>query len=72
MHTNGKPDHPRQALDVVAIGEALTDVITTPEGTRRTAAAAAAVTVSRAGARAPTEDEFRTGLQHRPQLQMHA
>ncbi|MGF9648426.1 carbohydrate kinase [Pseudarthrobacter oxydans] len=33
MHTNGKPDHPRQALDVVVIGEALTDVVTTPEGT---------------------------------------
>ncbi|MGF9646983.1 hypothetical protein AAIH32_03365 [Pseudarthrobacter oxydans] len=72
MHNNGKPNPPGQALDVVVIGEALTDVVTTPEGTRRTAAAAAAVTVSRAGARPPTEGELRAGLQHRPQLQMHA
>ncbi|MFF1253478.1 carbohydrate kinase [Pseudarthrobacter sp. NPDC058329] len=33
MHNNGKPNPPRQVLDVVVIGEALTDVVTTPEGT---------------------------------------
>jgi len=33
MHNNGKPNPPRQALDVVVIGEALIDVVTTPEGT---------------------------------------
>src|SRR5688500_8350132 len=33
MHNNGKPHPPRQALDVVVIGEALIDVVTTPEGT---------------------------------------
>jgi fructokinase len=33
MHHNGKPNPPRQALDVVVIGEALTDVVTTPGGT---------------------------------------
>ena len=37
-----------------------------------TAAAAAAVTVSRAGARPPTEDELRTQLQHQSQLHSHA
>jgi fructokinase len=33
MHYNGKPNPPRQVLDVVVIGEALTDVVTTPGGT---------------------------------------
>jgi fructokinase len=33
MHNNGKPHPPRQVLDVVVIGEALIDVVTTPEGT---------------------------------------
>lgn len=33
MHNNGWPHPPRQVLDVVVIGEALTDVVTTPEGT---------------------------------------
>jgi len=33
MNNNGKPHPPRQALDVVVIGEALADVVTTPEGT---------------------------------------
>lgn len=33
MHSNSKPDPPGQVLDVVVIGEALIDVVTTPEGT---------------------------------------
>lgn len=33
MHYNGKPNPPREVLDVVVIGEALTDVVTTPGGT---------------------------------------
>jgi fructokinase len=34
MHNHARPNNPpRQVLDVVVIGEALTDVITTPEGT---------------------------------------
>jgi len=33
MQNNGKPTPPRQVLDVVVIGEALIDVVTTPEGT---------------------------------------
>ncbi|MFC9334247.1 carbohydrate kinase [Arthrobacter sp. NPDC057009] len=33
MQNNGKPSPPRQVLDVVVIGEALTDIVTTPEGT---------------------------------------
>ena len=33
MHNNGKPNPPEQVLDVVVIGEALIDVVTTPEGT---------------------------------------
>ncbi|GAA3406280.1 carbohydrate kinase family protein [Pseudarthrobacter polychromogenes] len=33
MHNNGKPNPPGQGLDVVVIGEALIDVVTTPEGT---------------------------------------
>jgi fructokinase len=33
MHTNGKSSPFRQVLDVVVIGEALTDIVTTPEGT---------------------------------------
>lgn len=33
MHNNGLPRPSRQALDVVVIAEALTDVVTTPEGT---------------------------------------
>jgi fructokinase len=33
MHSNSKPDPPGQILDVVVIGEALIDVVTTPEGT---------------------------------------
>jgi fructokinase len=114
MHTNGRPDPPRQALDVVVIGEALTDVVTTPEGATehpggspanvayglarlgvRTglltsigadsrgevleehlagagvtllpgshSAAAAAITVSRAGARPPAGDGLRSQFQH--------
>jgi fructokinase len=32
MHSNSKPDPPGQILDVVVIGEALIDVVTTPEG----------------------------------------
>ncbi|SEQ28656.1 carbohydrate kinase [Arthrobacter sp. OV608] len=33
MHTSGKPRPPQQSLDVVVIGEALIDVVTTPRGT---------------------------------------
>lgn len=33
MHNHAKPNPPRQVLDVVVIGEALTDIVTTPEGT---------------------------------------
>jgi len=33
MQNNGKPTPPRPVLDVVVIGEALIDVVTTPEGT---------------------------------------
>ncbi len=33
MHNNGKPDPAREVLDVVVIGEALIDVVTTPGGT---------------------------------------
>jgi fructokinase len=33
MHSNGKPHPPEQVLDVVVIGEALVDVVATPEGT---------------------------------------
>ncbi|MGO4187451.1 carbohydrate kinase family protein [Pseudarthrobacter sp. TAF60_1] len=33
MQNNGKPKPPRQVLDVVVIGETLTDVVTTPGGT---------------------------------------
>ncbi|WP_104043493.1 carbohydrate kinase family protein [Arthrobacter sp. ZGTC412] len=33
MHNNGKPNRPRQVLDAVVIGEALIDVVSTPEGT---------------------------------------
>ena len=33
MHNNGKPNPPRQALDVIVIGEAVADVVTTPQGT---------------------------------------
>jgi fructokinase len=33
MHNNGKPNPPRQVTDVVVIGEALTDVVSTPAGT---------------------------------------
>ena len=33
MDNNRKPYPPRQVLDVVVVGEALTDVVTTPEGT---------------------------------------
>lgn len=37
-----------------------------------TAAAAAAITASRAGARPPTEDELRLKLQHEPHLHSHS
>ena len=33
MHNHAKPDPPQRVPDVVVIGEALTDVVTTPEGT---------------------------------------
>ncbi|MET1089383.1 MAG: carbohydrate kinase [Arthrobacter sp.] len=33
MHNKGNPDPPEQVVDVVVIGEALIDVVTTPEGT---------------------------------------
>ena len=33
MHNNGKPNLPRQVLDVVVIGKAQADVVTTLEGT---------------------------------------
>jgi fructokinase len=33
MHTNGKSSPFRQVLDVVVIGEALTVIVTAPEGT---------------------------------------
>lgn len=33
MHNNGKPHPPGQVPDVVVIGEALIDVVTTPDGT---------------------------------------
>ena len=33
MHHNGRPNPPRPMLDVVVMGEALTDVVTTPRGT---------------------------------------
>jgi fructokinase len=33
MHNNGKPNPPRQMLDVVVVGEALIDVVSTPDGT---------------------------------------
>ena len=38
MHFNGKPNPARQLLDVVVIGEALTDVVITPGGAMNTPA----------------------------------
>lgn len=59
MHSNGKPSPPRKVLDVVVIGEALTDGDRHHRPRRlgelrfrhHLGAAVAAVTVSRAGAR---------------------
>lgn len=33
MHNHAKPNPPQRVPDVVVIGEALTDVVTIPEGT---------------------------------------